>query len=126
MLIIIQEAKISKSFIPIFMLRILARIIQNARISNEINQDKGVSVRIGIHSLELLVGEAERTRAISHKMLAIPRPSDIFCIDQATKFELAEMDDTNVNREKILKDLIYISIKETSLEYIKVKYLYIL
>ncbi|TLX81481.1 MAG: hypothetical protein E6L00_06340 [Thaumarchaeota archaeon] len=119
MLIIIQEAKISKSFIPIFMLRILARIIQNARTSNEINQDKGVSVRIGIHSLELLVGEAERTRAISHKMLAIPRPSDIFCINQATKFELAEMDDTNVNREKILKDLISVSLKETSLEYIK-------
>jgi len=119
MLIIIQEAKISKSFIPIFMLRILARIIQNARISNEINQDKGVSVRIGIHSLELLVGEAERTRAISHKMLAIPRPSDIFCINQATKFELAEMDDTIVNREKILKDLISVSLKETSLEYIK-------
>ncbi|TLX68512.1 MAG: hypothetical protein E6L02_00515 [Thaumarchaeota archaeon] len=119
MLIIIQEAKISKSFIPIFMLRILARIIQNARTSNEINQDKGVSVRIGIHSLELLVGEAERTRAISHKMLAIPRPSDIFCINQATKFELAEMDDTIVNREKILKDLISVSLKETSLEYIK-------
>ncbi|HLA21949.1 MAG TPA: AAA family ATPase, partial [Nitrosopumilaceae archaeon] len=38
MLIIIQEAKIAKSFIPIFMLRILARIIQNARASQEINQ----------------------------------------------------------------------------------------
>jgi len=119
MLIIIQEAKISKSFIPIFMLRILARIIQNARTSNEINQDKGVSVRMGIHSLELLVGEAERTRAISHKILAIPRPSDIFCMNQATKFELAEMDDTIVNREKVLKDLISVSLKETSLEYIK-------
>ncbi|TLX69714.1 MAG: hypothetical protein E6L05_05135 [Thaumarchaeota archaeon] len=119
MLIIIQEAKISKSFIPIFMLRILVRIIQNARASNEINQDKGVSVRMGIHSLELLVGEAERTRAVSHKVLAIPRPSDIFCISQATKFELAEMDDTVLNREKILNDLITVSLKETSLEYIK-------
>jgi magnesium chelatase subunit I len=119
MLIIIQEAKISKSFIPIFMLRILARIIQNARASNEINQDKGVSVRMGVHSLELLVGEAERTRAVSHKVLAIPRPSDIFCIGQATKFELTEIDDTIVNREKVLKDLIAISLKETSLEYIK-------
>jgi len=119
MLIIIQEAKISKSFIPIFMLRILARIIQNARTSNEINQDKGVSVRMGIHSLELLVGEAERIRAISHKILAIPRPSDLFCINQTAKFELAEMDDTIVNRENVLKDLISVSLKETSLEYIK-------
>lgn len=119
MLIIIQEAKISKSFIPIFMLRILAKIIQDARISNEVNQDKGVSVRMGVHSLELLVGESERARAVSHKILAIPRPSDIFCISQSTKFELAEMDDTIVNREKVLNDLITISLRETSLEYVK-------
>jgi len=119
MLIIIQEAKISKSFIPIFMLRILAKIIQDARVSNEVNQDKGVSVRMGVHSLELLVGESERARAVSHKVLAIPRPSDIFCIGQASKFELAEMDDTIANREKVLNDLITISLKETSLEYVK-------
>ena len=119
MFIIIQEAKITKSFIPIFMLRTLARIIQNARASQEINQDKGVSVRMGIHALELLVGEAERTRALSHKILAVPRPCDIFCIGQATKFELAEMDDTVMNREKTLRDLIIKSLKETSLEYIK-------
>ncbi|MGH9998997.1 MAG: hypothetical protein ACRD90_03950 [Nitrosopumilaceae archaeon] len=119
MLIIMQEAKISKSFIPIFILKTLARIIQNARASQEINQDKGVSVRMGIHCLELLVSEAERTRALSHKILAIPRPSDMFCIGQATKFELAEMDDTLTNREKVLRNLIAQSVKETSLEYIK-------
>ena len=119
MLIIMQEAKISKSFIPIFVLKALARIIQNARASQEINQDKGVSVRMGIHCLELLVSEAERTRALSHKILAIPRPSDMFCIVQSTKFELAEMDDTLTNREKVLCNLIAQSVKETSLEYIK-------
>jgi len=119
MLVIIQEAKISKSFIPIFILKTLARVIQNARASQEINQDKGVSVRMGIHCLELLVGEAERTRSLSHKILAIPRPSDMFCIGQATKFELAEMEDTLANREKVLRELIAQSIKETSLEYIK-------
>jgi len=119
MLIIIQEAKIAKSFIPIFMLKTLARIVQNARASQGINQDKGVSVRMGIHALELLVGEAERTRALSHKILAVPRPCDIFCIGQATKFELVEMDDTVMNREKILRDLIIKSLKEISLEYIK-------
>jgi magnesium chelatase subunit I len=74
---------------------------------------------MGIHCLELLVGEAERTRALSHKMLAIPRPSDMFCIGQATKFELAEMDDTITNREKILQEFIVQSVKEISLEYIK-------
>ncbi len=119
MLIILQEAKISKSFIPVFMLRTLVRIIQNARLTQEINQDKGVSVRMGIHSLELLVGEAERTRALTHKILPVPRPCDIFSIGQTTKFELTEMDDTIENRKKILNDLIIKSLKETSLEYIK-------
>lgn len=119
MLIITQEARIKKAFIPIFMLKILARIVQSARTSNEINQDKGVSVRMGVHSIELLVGEAERTRSISHDLLAIPRPSDIFCINQSVKFELAELDDTNENREKILKNLITNSLRDTSLEYIK-------
>lgn len=119
MMIIIQEAKISKSFVPIFMLKILARIIQNARASQEINQDKGVSVRMGVHCLELLIGEAERTRSILHKTMAIPRPCDIFCITQSTKFELTEMDDTITNREKILRDLTLKSLKESSLEYVK-------
>jgi magnesium chelatase subunit I len=119
MMIIIQEAKISKSFIPVFMLKLIARIIQNARKSQEINQDKGVSVRMGIHSLELLVGEAERTRALLHKLLPVPRPADIFCIGQTTKFELAEIDDTIANREKILYEFISQSLKETSLEFLR-------
>src|SRR3989442_12970850 len=118
MLIITQEAKVPKSFIPIFMLKILARIVQNARKSQEINQDKGVSVRMGVHSLELLVGEAERTRALSHNIQAVPRPCDIFCISQCAKFEIAELDDTAENREKTLQNLIGNSLKETCLEYL--------
>ena len=119
MLIIIQEAKIPRSFIPIFILKILARIVQTARSSNEINQDKGVSVRTGIHSLELLVGEAVRTRSITHDILALPRPCDIFSIEQSVKFELSELDDTPTNRSKILKNFISNSVKDTSLEYLK-------
>jgi magnesium chelatase subunit I len=119
MLIVMQEAKIPRSFIPIFMLKILARVVQAARSSNDINQDKGVSVRMGIHSLELLVGEAERTRTIIHNILALPRPCDIFSIEQSVKFELAELDDTSENRSRILKNLISNSIKDTSLEYLK-------
>ncbi len=118
MLIIAQEAKVPKSFVPIFMFKILARVVQNARSSKEINQDKGVSVRMGIHSLELLVGEAERTRSLVHNILPIPRPSDIFSIGQSSKFELSELDDTAENRQKTLENLIYGALKETSLEYL--------
>lgn len=119
MLIIIQEAKIPRSFIPIFMLEVLTRIVQAARSSNDINQDKGVSVRMGIHCLELLVGEAERTRSITHDILALPRPCDVFSIEQSVKFELSELDDTPANRSKVLKNLISNSIKDTSLEYLQ-------
>ena len=118
MLIIIQEANIQKSFIPIFVLKILTRIVQAARSNNEINQDKGVSVRMGVHSLELLVGEAERTRSLTHNILPVPRTCDIFSISQSAKFELAELDDTSENRIKVLRNLISNAMKETSLEYL--------
>ncbi|MGI0017675.1 MAG: sigma 54-interacting transcriptional regulator, partial [Nitrosotalea sp.] len=118
MLIMMQEAKIPRSLIPIFLLKILARIVQAARSSNEINQDKGVSVRMGVHSLELLVGEAERTRSLIHDLMAVPRPSDIFSIAQSVKFELTELDDVTDNRIKVLKNLITNAMKETSLEYL--------
>src|SRR5207244_4616633 len=96
----------------------LASIVQNARKSQEINQDKGVSVRMGVHCLELLVGEAERTRSLSHNIPATPRPCDIFCISQGVKFELAELDGTTENREKTLRNLITGSLKDTCLEYL--------
>jgi magnesium chelatase subunit I len=118
MLIIVQEARIPKSFVPIFIFKILARIVQNARLSREINQDKGVSVRMGIHSLELLVGEAERTRSLTHDIFPIPRPSDIFSIGQCSKFELAELDDTMENHQKTLENLINGALKEISIEYL--------
>ena len=118
MLIILQEANIPKSFILCSILKILSIILQKARKSQEINQERGVSVRLGIHGLELLVGEAERTRSLSQKILPVPRLSDIYCLDQVAKFELVERDDTIENREKIFHDLINESIQEVCLEYL--------
>ena len=119
MLIILQEGKISKSFIISTLLRTLALIVQNARKSPEINQERGVSVRLGIHGLELLVGESERTRALSHKINAVPRFSDMYCLNQVAKFELVERDDTIENREKIFNKIIEESMKQISLEFLK-------
>ena len=73
---------------------------------------------MGVHSLELLVGEAERTRSLTHNIMAVPRPCDIFSIAQSVKFELAELDDVTENRTKVLKNLITSAMKETSLEYL--------
>ena len=119
MLIIMQEAKISKCMIPVFVLKTLARLVQKARSHPEINQAKGVSVRFGIHGLELLVGESERVRAIPNQILAVPRHSDMYCLNQIAKFELSEIDDTVENRSKIFEELLVDSIRETSLEYVQ-------
>jgi magnesium chelatase subunit I len=119
MLIILQEAKIAKCLIPVFVLKTLARLVQKSRNSPEINQAKGVSVRFGIHGLELLVGESERTRAIPYQTTAVPRHSDMYCLSQIAKFELSETDDTYENRRKIFDELLDSAIKDTSLEYLQ-------
>jgi magnesium chelatase subunit I len=119
MLIILQEAKIADCFVPVFVLKTLARLVHNARSNPEINQAKGVSVRLGIHGLELLVGESERTRAISHQSIAVPRHSDMYCLSQIAKFELLEIDDTIENRHKIFYELLEGAIKETCMEYLQ-------
>src|ERR671911_1100249 len=65
MLIIAQEiriADIKNVFLPIFILRTLSKITQLARSHHEINHDKGVSVRMAVHSMEAMISEAERTR----------------------------------------------------------------
>ncbi|MGQ0605702.1 MAG: sigma 54-interacting transcriptional regulator [Candidatus Nitrosotenuis sp.] len=119
MRIILQEAKIANCLVPVFVLKTLARLVHKARTNSEINQTKGVSVRFGIHGLELLVGESERTRAISHKIIPVPRHSDMYCLGQIAKFELSEIDDTLENRHKIFESILVDSIKETSLEYVQ-------
>ncbi len=120
MTIMVQEAKINddKAFVPIFILKTLARIIHMAREHPDVNKEKGVSVRMSIHSLELLMGEAVRTRTLYHDVPAIPRPCDIYSIHQAAKFELSEVEDTRGNRVNILNALIEESLKQTALEYV--------
>lgn len=117
--IILQESKITNCLIPIFILKTLARLVHKARASSEINQTKGVSARFGIHGLELLVGESERTRAIFHGMIPVPRHSDMYCLGQIAKFELSEIDDTIENRRKTFESILNDSIKETCLEYVQ-------
>ena len=119
MLVISQESKIDNSFISVVLLKILGRLIQNARKSSEINQERGISARLGIHGLELLVGEAERTRALQYSKIPLPRICDLICLDQIAKFELVEMDDTIENRLKVFRNLIEQSIKETCSEFLE-------
>jgi magnesium chelatase subunit I len=121
-LIIVQEANIADAknvFLPIFILKTIATVTQLARTHHDINHDTGVSVRMGIHSMELLVGEAERTRSIVHYVKAVPRFCDLHSIHQSSKFELSEMEDNRQNRMNILNSLINDAIKEVSLQYVQ-------
>jgi magnesium chelatase subunit I len=122
MLIIIQEARTpdaSNAFLPIFILKTIAIIMNLARRHPNISQDKGVSVRMGVHSVELLIGEAERNRSILNSVKAVPRFCDIYCLHQSSKFELNDIDDTPQNRRETLESIIDSAIKEVSLEYVK-------
>ena len=122
MLIIIQEAKIADAknvVLPAFIIKTIAKITQMTRMHHDVNHDKGVSVRMSVHSMEMMVGEAERTRSIVYGIKAIPRFCDIHCIHQSSKFELAEMEDTRQNRKNVLDSIIESVIKELSVEYIQ-------
>jgi magnesium chelatase subunit I len=121
MKIMIQEANISNPqnvMLPIFILRTLAEITRIARDHPEINHEKGVSVRMSIHSLEVLISEAERVRSIINNIKAVPRFSDIYCIRQTSKFELSEIDDSYENRMNILDAIISDAIKKTCGVYV--------
>ena len=122
MLIIIQEARIADAknvVLPAFIIKTIAKITQMTRMHHDVNHDKGVSVRMSVHSMEMMVGEAERTRSIVYGIKAIPRFCDIHCIHQSSKFELAEMEDTRQNRKNVLDSIIESVIKELSVEYIQ-------
>ena len=122
MLIIVQEAKIADSknvMLPIFMIKTIAKITQMTRAHHDVNHDKGVSVRMSVHSVEMVVGEAERVRSVIYGIKAIPRFCDIHCVHQSSKFELAELEDTRQNRNNVLDSIIESALKEVSLEYIQ-------
>jgi len=120
MLIIVQEMQISRErrvLLPLFLVKTIAKVTQLAREHPEINHDKGVSVRMAIHSTEVLASEVERVRAIRNNIRPIPRFSDLPCIQQTCKFELSEIDDNRQNRNNILDSIIETAIREVSLDY---------
>ncbi len=120
MAVMVQEARIiySRVFLPVFILKLLARITHLAREHPDVNKDKGVSVRMSIHILELIVSEAIRVRALHNNNTAVPRISDIHAIYPAAKFELSEIEDSSENRRRVLEHIIDEVLRQTALEYV--------
>jgi magnesium chelatase subunit I len=120
MLIIVQEVQISGEsgvLLPLFIVKTLAQIAKSAREHPEIDQAKGVSVRMAIHSMEILSSEVERVRSIPRNIKSVPRFCDLDCIHQTSKFELSELDDNRQNRDKIVDSIIENAIREVSIGY---------
>lgn len=119
-LILIQEIDMlfrKNTFLPVFILKTIVKIFQSLRTNPEINNERGVSVRSTIHSLEIMLGEVEVTRSIINNVITIPRFSDIYCIFQSSKFELDEIEDTTENKIKFLNNTINEIMKEISREF---------
>ena len=63
--------------VPDYMKRILAEITAQARLSSEINQRSGVSVRVSISNYETALSNAVRRGIINSEEWACPRVSDL-------------------------------------------------
>lgn len=120
MCIIVQEAKppLDRLFLPIYILKIIAKIVRTLREHPEVNKEKGVSTRIGIHALEVVLSEAVRSRGIYYNVTPIPRPSDLHAITQVAKFELSEIEDNIQNRVNLLKKLMDEILIQIACQYI--------
>ena len=119
-LILLQEIDMllrKNTFLPVFILKTVVKIFQSLRNNPEINNERGVSVRSTIHSLEIIMGEVEVTRSVLNDVPTVPRFSDIYCMFQSSKFELDEIEDTTENKIKFLNNTISEIIKEISGEY---------
>jgi magnesium chelatase subunit I len=118
LVIMLQEALLPSEdiLLPIFMLKIIGKLVQTLRSHPDVS--KGVSVRVSIHSLELLLSEAYRTRGIYYNIPIVPRISDLYAIEQSMKFKLSEMDDTRENRLNLLQQIIDEKVIETAMEYV--------
>lgn len=87
--IVLQEAQIAGSqvvepditipevYVPNFMIEIISSISHIARMSPQVNQKSGVSVRLSINNYETVVACAIKRALINNESKAVPRISDL-------------------------------------------------
>lgn len=71
-------------YIPPFLKEVIAEYTQQLRISPQVNQRSGVSVRYSIGNLETLVASAVRRAAIAGERRAVPRPVDLWAFVESS------------------------------------------
>jgi magnesium chelatase subunit I len=93
--------------IPAFMKEVVAQLTFEARSSNEINQNSGVSVRVTINNYESLISNAEKRAVRAGEREIVPRLTDLHSVLASTagKIEL-EYAGEDRKEEEIIERLI--------------------
>ncbi len=93
-------------YVPQYIKEIIAEITHLARMSPDINQRSGVSVRTSIANYETVLSNAIRRSVTIGEKLAVPRISDLPYIQASTsgKIELESFEETK--EDKVIGDLI--------------------
>ena len=93
-------------YVPQYMKEIIAEITHLARMSPDINQRSGVSVRTSIANYETVLSNAVRRAVTIGEKLAVPRITDLPYIQASTggKIELESFEETK--EDKVIGDLI--------------------
>ena len=71
-------------YVPLFLKEVIAEFTQQLRLSPQVNQRSGVSVRYSIGNLETMVASAVRRSAIAGESRAIPRPVDLWAFVESS------------------------------------------
>ncbi|GHO60202.1 magnesium chelatase [Ktedonobacter robiniae] len=103
--------------VPKFMKEVIAEVTQLARISNDISQRSGVSVRVSVSNFENVLSNAVRRALRLNERSAVPRVSDLSAILASTcgKIELDAVGD--VKEERVVQKLVNSAILNIFGEY---------
>ena len=103
--------------VPKFMKEVIAEVTQLARISNDISQRSGVSVRVSVSNFENVLSNAVRRTLRLNERVAAPRVSDLSAILASTcgKIELDAVGD--VKEDRVVQKLINAAVLNIFGEY---------
>lgn len=103
--------------VPTFMKEVIAEVTQLARVSNDISQRSGVSVRVSVSNFENVLSNAVRRSLRLKERHAAPRVSDLSAILASTcgKIELDAVGD--IKEERVVQKLINAAIINVFGEY---------
>lgn len=108
--------------VPPFLKEILAQLTMEARVSNEINQSSGVSVRVTINNYESILSNAEKRAMLLHEPEIVPRLTDLPSLFASTagKIELEYVGE-DMKEEELIERLLNRAVLKVFDKYVNVE-----